>query len=439
MVQTPWGNSDELKERKLNPGVGTPREEVVRSQRERLFGAMVAVVAEKGYAHTSVADLLKVSGVSRATFYSLFRDKEDCFLATVNALLARGAKLSARLYGDGGAEGAASGEAGGDWEEWAQRALRGFMAMLAEQSAAARLCYIESYVAGPAALEPLSAAADATSQMLAATLAQRSEQAEMPLELARAMVGGFTWVIYQHLKDGREAELVDAVPELWEWALSYQPPPRPLRGRGRRGRAESAGAPPFAAQVPSERILRGFATVVAEQGYAATTVADVAARARISQATFYASFDGKEDAMFAAIESAGAQMAAATLPVLRRAKSGATGVRRALDSIFSFLAAEPAFARVLAYEAFAAGPEAIARRDQTVTELIETSVGLGAPQRAARPIAEQATVGAIAGLAFDCVWEERLEDLTDCVPLATYIALAPFVGAEAACAAARGE
>src|SRR5258708_1082406 len=49
MVRTPWGHSSELRERKLPPGRGTPREEAERNQRERLFAAMVATVAEKGY------------------------------------------------------------------------------------------------------------------------------------------------------------------------------------------------------------------------------------------------------------------------------------------------------------------------------------------------------------------------------------------------------
>jgi AcrR family transcriptional regulator len=55
------------------------REEVAQAQRRRLLVAMVECVAEKGYVQTSVADVLACSGVSRATFYQLFSDKEACF------------------------------------------------------------------------------------------------------------------------------------------------------------------------------------------------------------------------------------------------------------------------------------------------------------------------------------------------------------------------
>src|SRR3954469_10216131 len=87
MVRTPWGDAGQLRERKLPPGRGTPREEAERNQRERLFAALVATVDEKGYEATTVADLVKLSGVSRSAFYRHFEDKQACFVAAVDALV----------------------------------------------------------------------------------------------------------------------------------------------------------------------------------------------------------------------------------------------------------------------------------------------------------------------------------------------------------------
>jgi AcrR family transcriptional regulator len=68
--------------RRLPRGIaGLPQEVVVLSQRARLVEATAYVVAEKGYAAASVADIISHAGVSRATFYELYRDKEDCFLS----------------------------------------------------------------------------------------------------------------------------------------------------------------------------------------------------------------------------------------------------------------------------------------------------------------------------------------------------------------------
>lgn len=60
---------------------GLPRRVVLLSQRRRLLDGMVQAVAEKGYARTTVADVIKHARVSRTAFYEQFADKEDCFLA----------------------------------------------------------------------------------------------------------------------------------------------------------------------------------------------------------------------------------------------------------------------------------------------------------------------------------------------------------------------
>src|SRR4051795_2217185 len=60
---------------------GLERDVVLASQRGRMLGAMADAVAGKGFAATTVADVVAGAGVSRKTFYEHFRDKEECFLA----------------------------------------------------------------------------------------------------------------------------------------------------------------------------------------------------------------------------------------------------------------------------------------------------------------------------------------------------------------------
>jgi len=59
---------------------------VVLSQQARLVEGTALAVAEKGYAATSVADIIARAGVSRTTFYQLYKDKEDCFLSCFEPL-----------------------------------------------------------------------------------------------------------------------------------------------------------------------------------------------------------------------------------------------------------------------------------------------------------------------------------------------------------------
>jgi AcrR family transcriptional regulator len=63
------------------------REDVTRSQRERLLTAAAAVTARRGYDSTTVADIIAEAGVGRESFYELFDDRRACVLAAHQVLL----------------------------------------------------------------------------------------------------------------------------------------------------------------------------------------------------------------------------------------------------------------------------------------------------------------------------------------------------------------
>lgn len=125
---------------------GLSRDEVVRSQRERLLAAMTEAVADKGYADTVVADVVSRSGVSRATFYQLFRDKDDCFRAAYEAH----AELVATVMTAGLEQLRQSDEAPLDKLD---RVLSLYLASLASAPALARVFLVEVYAAGPRLIE----------------------------------------------------------------------------------------------------------------------------------------------------------------------------------------------------------------------------------------------------------------------------------------------
>lgn len=76
--------------RRLPPGPhGLPPELVGRNQRERLIAAMAELCAEKGYGETSVAEVAKRAGVSTASFYRQFKDRQECMLASFEELFGR--------------------------------------------------------------------------------------------------------------------------------------------------------------------------------------------------------------------------------------------------------------------------------------------------------------------------------------------------------------
>lgn len=84
---------------------GLPRQLVEASQRQRLLHGVTMVVADKGFAAATIADIAERAGVSKKTFYELFADKAECFLAAYDhgnaAILAAtaGAAAAARVAG----------------------------------------------------------------------------------------------------------------------------------------------------------------------------------------------------------------------------------------------------------------------------------------------------------------------------------------------------
>jgi AcrR family transcriptional regulator len=117
---------------------------VAASQRTRLIDAMAQVVAEKGYAATTVADVVERAGVSRRTFYEQFDDKEACFLAAYDA------GLAAVLFHIGEA---VDVNPAAPWRERARAGVESFLALLASQPAFAQALQVEILTAGPAALD----------------------------------------------------------------------------------------------------------------------------------------------------------------------------------------------------------------------------------------------------------------------------------------------
>jgi AcrR family transcriptional regulator len=421
-VATPWGSSDSLRERRLRPARGTPAAEVERNQRERLFAALVACLERKGYAATTVADLAAVSGVSSRTFYDLFGDKARCLRETIEAIVSMAA-----------VERVISVDA--PLEDWLGQCYQAFATALVDQPAAAKVCLSEVRVAGGPALEPLNAVVARFERELAGRLEADPERRGMPPQVISARLGGVLEIARARLRSGREGELAGLGEELVSLLVADRPPPEPLRlgVRPRRAEPESLAAPGHA-----ERAIRAFAVLVAERGFAATTVADVVKRASMSASTFYANLHGKEDLMMAAIDTTCAQAVAAVVPAFSRDVEWPEAVRAAYGALFDFLASRPALGRLVTVDVYAAGEAALVRRNEGLEPLralfeINTSEWVSMP-----PAVYEVLGTGVQQLLYKTVSQSGVEALPGLAPICTYLTLSPFIGVDAACTVANG-
>jgi AcrR family transcriptional regulator len=170
------------------------------AHRERLVLGMVAAVAERGYAATTITDVVRHARVSRRTFYEHFADKESCFLAAYDAV--SDALLAAIAD--------AAGETAG-WEQRILAAVRAYLRALAVEPAVARVFTVEILTAGPTALarrrEVLRRFAAHIQQQVADAIHAGAPGVALSDRTALALVGAIHELVLATLEADRGAEL----------------------------------------------------------------------------------------------------------------------------------------------------------------------------------------------------------------------------------------
>jgi len=157
---------------------------------------MVGAVADKGYAATTVADVLARARVSRSAFYEQFRDKEDCFLAAYDT----GASLLFEAM-------TAALGAGGPWRQRVHRVYQGVLETFAQHPQFARVCMVEALAAGPAANDRYRSAVAGLVALAERDMVLHGDAPQVPTLVFLSLVGGTSTIIYEETLAGRTAEL----------------------------------------------------------------------------------------------------------------------------------------------------------------------------------------------------------------------------------------
>jgi AcrR family transcriptional regulator len=430
------------------------REEVANNQRLRLQEAMIDAISEKGYAATTVSDVIRRAGVSRKAFYEHFTNKQECFLATYDAIAAVGKRSVAIAFRR--AQGL---------PDSVQAALGELIELAIGRPQALRVLMVEIGAAGPAGIERREQLAVRYEDVLRDSIGLPAGPGAIPNPIMRGVVGGILHTIYAHLRRGERKQLRKRLPDLVNWATSYWPAPESIMTlvdpapqelhldltggrapgslslgaatshRRRLPRGENGMPRSFVIHSQRDRILDAVTNLTARNGYAALTVEGIAADAAVSLQAFYEHFSDKEDAFLVAYEI-GADKALALVEHAYDAQPDwRYGVRAGLSALFNFLAGEPAFAHMAMIDVLAASERSTARAFKGAAPYAQMlQPGLEHAPDGRRP--PGVTVEAIAGGLFELMLhhalQRRMHELPVMVPRATYFALAPFIGAEAA-------
>jgi len=170
----------------------------------------------------------------------------------------------------------------------------------------------------------------------------------------------------------------------------------------------------FVAANQRERILSAVAEAAAESGYPEMSVDAIITRAGVSRRTFYEHFKNKEEAFLAAYDAMLDQLARHIRRAYIHETTAAERLRAGIGALVQFLASEPEFARMCVVEVLAAGPRAIARRNEAMrmfAEIIEDNISELVPDCRRASLTAETIVGGIHEVVFSRTLAGRTDEL----------------------------
>jgi AcrR family transcriptional regulator len=196
---------------------GTPREQLAEIQRARILSGLTSVARERGAGNVTVASIVARAGVSRRTFYELFSDREDCFLAAFDEGVEQASRYVLAEY-----------DPKLGWAGRLRTALTSLLTFLDTRPGTGWLLVVGAY-GGPRVLERRRQVLAQINEFV--DLGRREVRAsEGPPPLtAEGVVGGVLSLIHSHMVDG-EGPLIELTgPLISMLVLPYLGPPAARR------------------------------------------------------------------------------------------------------------------------------------------------------------------------------------------------------------------
>ena len=167
--------------------------QVAEVQRSRILGAAVAVVSAYGYPKMTVSRVTGRAGVSRRTFYDLFEDRDDCFLAVFEDAVARASGIVTSAYEGGGRS----------WRERVRAGLGALLAFFDEQPAVCSLLVVDALRAGPSVQKRRAQILKGLATVLQEGGARSGSGRELPPLTGEGVVGAVLGVVHTRLSSGQ--------------------------------------------------------------------------------------------------------------------------------------------------------------------------------------------------------------------------------------------
>jgi AcrR family transcriptional regulator len=181
-----------------------PRDQVIKSQRERIVDATAAIVAEKGFAGLTIPEIASRANVSHETFYEMYPTKHAAFLGAQKVGLHQALRVTVEAY-------EASAES---WHGGVGAGMHALMEYVCSEPSHAHLTLVDTFGASPEAIEIRESALQAFTAYLQPGFEHAPADVDVPDVAAEAVAGGIWQVLHHYIEQNRVDELCDAAPQL---------------------------------------------------------------------------------------------------------------------------------------------------------------------------------------------------------------------------------
>ncbi|HVE55084.1 MAG TPA: TetR/AcrR family transcriptional regulator [Ramlibacter sp.] len=169
--------------------------------RSRLLEGMARAVAAKGYAATTIADIVREASVSRRTFYEQFFDKAACLVSLFEAASHEALKVLRAAI-----------DPAHPWQTQVDHALGAYFQALAGNPVLLQTLYVEILGLGRAGL----AARRRVNQEIAALMLEvvnggAEKDSPLPRPMAMALVGAINELVMEYIEGERVPDLAELV------------------------------------------------------------------------------------------------------------------------------------------------------------------------------------------------------------------------------------
>jgi len=170
----------------------------------RLLQGMAQAVAAKGYADTTIADIVREASVSRRTFYEHFSTKTECLIALYEAASRLALQAVSEAF-----------DPVQPWHAQVEQAMTAYFDYLAQDPVLLRTLFVEILGLGMPGLAARRRVNDEIANFIQVAInssgTEGDRAAHLTSQMAMTVVGGINELVLQAIEQGRAGDLRELV------------------------------------------------------------------------------------------------------------------------------------------------------------------------------------------------------------------------------------